>query len=372
MKNSKKILVGVLNDGTGGVDSYIYNLCRLFSSKGYYVDVLTSRLCENITNKFKNVTNNIIKVPRLTEPLRIFSVFDSLNKHNHYDLFYMNVSSSLMYPYLKSAKKAGICKIITHSHACAIDEDGMFKNIIFRLAHVLYKKKLVSLSTILFACSNASARWTFGKYIGNSKCVIIPNPIDVCACKYNEDNRKAIRKNLDLNERFALGCISGFRPQKNVKFTIDVAHELASIDDDIILLLIGSGPQKEEIETYAKRYLPARNYKFLGERNDVPELLSAIDCFLFPSLSEGLGMSLLEAQASDLDCYINKNLGSEAIIEKLKNVHRLSLSSSKMWAEEIWKNKNKNKARDPKSYIEVKKAGYHKDSLNKVLEYIED
>ena len=55
----------------------------------------------------------------------------------------------------------------------------------------------------------------------------------------------------------------------------------------------------------------------LSHRKDVPELLKAMDVFLFPSLYEGLGLSLIEAQASGLRCFVSDRIPREACLTNL-------------------------------------------------------
>lgn len=100
------------------------------------------------------------------------------------------------------------------------------------------------------------------------------------------------------------------------------------------LLLIGDGQLRKDIEKKVHELSMDSHVTFLGTRTDVNELLSAADVFLFPSIHEGLPMSLLEAQCSGLPCVISDRVPQEACLTDL--VCRLSLSADvKDWADAI-------------------------------------
>jgi len=80
------------------------------------------------------------------------------------------------------------------------------------------------------------------------------------------------------------------------------------------LLLIGEGPSRGELESQAAA-LGIREYvQFLGARPDVPRLLAAMDVFVFPSLWEGLGLAVVEAQAAGLPLVLSDRIPPEATV----------------------------------------------------------
>lgn len=99
-------------------------------------------------------------------------------------------------------------------------------------------------------------------------------------------------------------------------------------------MLIGSGPLKEHIADMIGDSGLADNVIMLSQRSDVERLLKAIDVFLFPSLYEGLPVSLIEAQVSGLYCVVSNNVTNEAFLTS--KVQTLSLSQSiDEWAQAV-------------------------------------
>ena len=75
-------------------------------------------------------------------------------------------------------------------------------------------------------------------------------------------------------------------------------------------------------------------YKILSERTDIPDLLNAMDLFVFPSLSEGLGIAVIEAQKAGVKCVISDAVPDKAIVSNFVKKLKLNLPPE-VWAEEI-------------------------------------
>ena len=93
---------------------------------------------------------------------------------------------------------------------------------------------------------------------------------------------------------------------------------------------------------------------FTGVRSDIPEIMQAIDVFVFPSLYEGLPVTLIEAQAAGLPCVISDKIPLECKITDLIKVVPLS-ADVKTWSDEIIES-SKTVRRD--TYEEIKNSGF--------------
>ncbi len=132
------------------------------------------------------------------------------------------------------------------------------------------------------------------------------------------------------------------------------------------LFLIGDGPLKAEIEKQVEELKLNDKVVFLGTRKDVNELLSAFDVFLFPSLAEGLGIVLVEAQASGLPCVFSDVIPTEAcLIPSLLKPISLE-NTNRAWAEATIASKPLEHRED--GYTLVKDAGYDIKDIAKELE----
>ena len=152
-------------------------------------------------------------------------------------------------------------------------------------------------------------------------------------------DKSQVRRELGIPENaLVVGHIGRFDIRKNHDFIIDVMNELVQIEKNSILLLVGTGDLKPAIEEKIDQLGLKTNVIFAGVRSDIPRLLrGAMDCFLFPSLCEGMGLVGIEAQAAGIPCIISDHLplATEGnIVPDL--IHGLPLSSpAKEWAKKI-------------------------------------
>ena len=169
------------------------------------------------------------------------------------------------------------------------------------------------------------------KMFGVSDVVVLNNGVDVERIK-NARSGEKMRKELGIpKEAFALGHIGRFSKVKNQVFLVDIFAEVAKKNKNAFLIMVGDGPDEDKtVEKLEKMGLGGR-YLVLSNRNDVPDLLSVMDIFVFPSLYEGLPLSLIEAQIARKLCFISDRVNEYADISNL--VTRLSLDdSAQRWA----------------------------------------
>lgn len=156
---------------------------------------------------------------------------------------------------------------------------------------------------------------------------VIRNGIDFKRFRNVGRSREEIREELGISkETYVIGQIGRFAYQKNPEFTIDIFAKLLKKREDAHLLLIGRG-DVEKLQKQIKDLGIEKKVSILCNRDDIPELLHAMDVFIFPSRFEGLGIVLIEAQASGLPCVTSDNIPWEAY--QSKNITRLSLEAPK-------------------------------------------
>ena len=90
-------------------------------------------------------------------------------------------------------------------------------------------------------------------------------------------------------------CVASLVPCKGHSVLLDALVRLANCDPPVVLAIVGAGPQESELLARAQALGLTRRVRFLGYREDVPDLLASADLFVMPSLEEGLGSALLEA-----------------------------------------------------------------------------
>lgn len=244
-------------------------------------------------------------------------------KHSEYTIVHVH-TYSIGYFVLKEAKKYGIKVRIAHSHSNEAVHD--YKYIPKLIMQKLYTRD----ATDLLACSDEA-----GKYLyGNKKFGIVKNSIDSYKFISNTDKRKKIRNELSLNNKFVVGNVGRLRPEKNQKFLLEVFSEIKKIKSNAILIIVGTGPMKKELDEEIQSLGISKSVLFLGNRRDMDFIYQAMDVFVFPSLYEGFGISAIESQASGIPTVCSEGVPNEVNVSPL--FRRLSLNdSSKTWAYQI-------------------------------------
>ena len=107
---------------------------------------------------------------------------------------------------------------------------------------------------------------------------------------------------MGLEGQFVIVTVGRIAYQKKPCFTVDIFAEITKKVPTSTLIFVGDGPLRGEVQGYARSKGLEGNVQFLGNRDDVPQILSAADAFLLPSLFEGLGIVYIEAQASASPC----------------------------------------------------------------------
>ncbi len=227
--------------------------------------------------------------------------------HQEYKIVHGHVGRSASI-YLRIAKKYGVYTI-SHSHTTGILG---IKNILYQIYSFPVRKS----ADYYFACSINAGKSRYGKKIVNSskKFFVLNNAIDTSEFSYNEVTRKIIRKKYGIENKKVIGHIGRFVPPKNHKFILDIFGKVHKEDSNTVLLLVGDGELRSEIEKKAQK-MELRDYViFAGNQEDTSPFYQAMDLFLFPSLYEGLSLATVEAQSSGVNCIISNHVSTECII----------------------------------------------------------
>ncbi len=261
--------------------------------------------------------------------------------------------------YLNEAKKLGLYSI-AHSHNTNPNSFSL-KNLAYRL----FTLRTRCVADYFFACSQKAGEDRFGKKIVSckEKYSVLNNAIDSSKFAFNSDIRYATRNDLKAGDKFVIGHIGRFNEQKNHDFLIDIFSQYHEIHKDSLLVLVGDGDLRANIESKVRRLGLDDSIKFLGIRDNVNELIQAFDCMVFPSKFEGLPVTIIEAQASGLPCVISDNITKEVYITDL--LSQVSLSNDiSQWINAI----ESTKIYHRHSYLdEIKNNGYDINQTSKWL-----
>lgn len=254
---------------------------------------------------------------------------DFFQSHPEYRILHAHMSE-LGYFAFKEAKKWGVPVRICHAHNVPVFLNETFKEKVKRVPREILAHQIRKLSTDCFACSKEAGFWLFGR---KRQFTVMKNAIDTSRFIYDKNNAQRIRREYDWDDKFVIGHVGRFCPQKNHQFVVDVFNEIQKELPQSVLVLIGDGPLKEQIQYKVESLSLADKVFFLGNRDDVNLFYQAFDIFLFPSLYEGFGNVLLEAQAAGLMSFTSKDVVPlEARVTSLLHYIPLSCTTTE------WKN----------------------------------
>lgn len=319
MNNGKiKVIHLIGNAELGGVANCVMNYYRNIDREKFEFDFITYG-ASSLDEEIRQLGGRVFYI----EDFRIFPVATKQLKkiliENRYDVFHSHLTTLSGFP-LSAAKKCGIEKRICHSHSTTDGKEltAVVKN--------LLKKHAFRHATHLFACSEHSAEWLYGK---GKEVFIMPNAIDPDGYAFDEGKRTQTRADCLLDGSLALGFAGRFEYQKNLRFFLDVAARLDK-KTPTVAVLVGDGSEKEKLKKYAEK----KNIRclFVTPSLDMARWYSAFDCLCLPSRYEGLPLVAVEAQYNGLRCYLSDAVTRET---DLGNAVFLPAADPEEWAEKI-------------------------------------
>ncbi|WAM33634.1 glycosyltransferase family 1 protein [Caldicellulosiruptor morganii] len=206
---------------------------------------------------------------------------------------------------------AGIRKRICHSHTTSdMSTNNILRRLYFRIMRVLIR----IFATKMLACSNEAGAFLFGtSSMKSGNVFIFQNAIDLSKYELlSEKNAIELKHLLNLPiESIILGHVGRFSQPKNHKFLVQLMKYVKANSLNIFLVLVGDGELRRDIENIVKVEELNEYIKFLGIREDIPELMNMFDVFIMPSLYEGLPVVLVEAQAAGTPCIVSDRISRE-------------------------------------------------------------
>ena len=352
MKNGKVKVLHVMGGANHitGIASYLYQQYKNIDSNKVHYDFLFAK--ENSMKSFMKEPcfsdshffelKDNIKNSESINYLKLFFDLRWVLREKEYDVIVVNTSVIEISLIGLLAAKSLSKKIafISHAHNAGLHINngarrkklGLIINLVSNFCKFIVRNN----SDFLFACSKDAGRITFGENsIKQSNFKIINNAIDLRKFSFSKEIRKKIRQNMLINDSATVfGNIGSLIPIKNQTFLLKVFAKLHEKNKNSELWLIGDGSDKLKLEKETKDLSIDKYVKFLGERQDVNELLQAMDAFVFTSLSEGLGIVAIESQAAGLPTFVSDGIPDDVLITKI--IQKISLTETpNVWANKI-------------------------------------
>ena len=321
-----RVLHVVTSMNRGGLETMLMNYYRHIDREKVQFDFLEHREERSIyDDEIESLGGRIYRLPRLVPwSKRYLSALNCFfDEHTEYKVAHVH-QDCLSSVILKVAMQHNVPVRVAHSHSASQD-----KNLKYPIK-LWYKRTIPKYATNLFACGKDAGDWMFS----GAPFQIINNAIDVAAYTYTTTKRQRIRSQLGLKDKLTIGHVGRFSQPKNHPFLLEVFATLLRKEPNAALLLVGGGKDMPKIQAKAHTLGIAEHVRFLGVRSDVADLMQAMDVFVFPSLYEGLGIVLIEAQAGGLPCVVSDTIPQEAYLTDLVTAEKLS-SSTEKWTEKI-------------------------------------
>lgn len=356
-----KILLVGMSANLGGIETFLFNLVRNNESSSVTFDFLypyKNRMA--LEDEISDLGCKVYKLtPRKQNRRKHIAEIKQVYA-NDYDIIHCNIMDYSWFEPIVLAKKTN-AKLIIHSHGSRL----LSKSVKRKLLNFLGKIEFDNIVCERIACGQNAGKFMFS----NRDFTVLNNGIDIEKFQYNAQCRKEIRDEVGIKkDTIVFGLIASFTPVKNHTFLVNVFSEYIKYNENSKLFLVGEGAQIDRIKKQVDELDLNDKIIFLGKRLDVYKIYSAIDIYVMPSLSEGFGLSLCEAQANGLKCYASENVDKSSDITG--NVEFLSLKKSpEEWAKYIF---NQNNMRDVKVLDKIPKEFDSRNSYKKIYEFYEE
>lgn len=316
----------------GGVETLLMNIYRNIDREKIQFDFLCMNTCDNLfSDEIKELGGKMYSIPFISKVgLCGFkkNLFVFFKQHKEYQIVHTHINAYNGFV-LEAAKKAGVKNRISHVHAVF----PKVKNPITQLIRVVGKSKIEKNANCFFACS-IDARDSFYLDEGNNdNCIVLHNGIATDRFCFNNEFRNQIREQYELNDKFVIGHVGRFDDYKNQQFCVRIFEKILSKNNEVALMLIGEGTNKEHISNYVNERELENFVIFTGLQENIPAYMSAMDMFLFPSKKEGFGIVAIEAQSTGLPVIASDSVPRETGCTEL--IEYLPLTDEEAWITKI-------------------------------------
>lgn len=352
---------------SGGIESFLSSVLLNMDTSGIQVDIIASCLGESVfTAGLKQKGINFYELSgRQRAIFQNYNLFRRLVRERGYDVVHLNIYQGLALYYARVARQEGVPLRIAHSHGAGLRNSAtkQLKLLLHRIGSCLWTGE----ATDLWACSGRAADFLFSDEITSQRpAQVIANGIETRRFGFCPQKRERIRSELRLKDKLVVGYVGRISQEKNQRFLLEVFAKLYAKQPQSCLLLAGDGELRQKLQKYAKRLEIGEAVIFLGACPNVDELMCAMDVFIFPGLTEGLGIAAVEAQASGLPVLCADRIpGETRLTGRLKTLP--PEAGADAWAAEALRMAAGSDKRSSGA-AEVKAAGFDIEHISREIE----
>lgn len=312
--------------GAGGDTTTVLNAMSTMEDKGIHFDFLTHQGSHQDTiDMLRESGHRVLILPgdarvmKVNYPKAFINVV--ADAHVRYDAVHVHTSmqSGLA---LYAAKRLGVAHRICHSHIGAIQRET--SDIQRALLVPALRAAYLHYATQRVACSRVAGDFLFGDY----KYDVIYNGVDSRRFSQTSDVEiNNVRKDFGCtDDTILVGHVAHFSSPKNQAFTLDLAASMLDYPQYRFVFVGGQGEDFDKVVSEAACRGLEKKVIFAGQRSDMPQVMSALDCLVLPSLpGEGFPMTVVEAVAAGTPCIVSDNVTAETQMLGSEFVSRCSL-----------------------------------------------
>lgn len=306
-----RVLHSVSNMARAGIETMLMNYYRQIDRDRIQFDFLANKpVPGEYDDEIRSMGGRVFVSPGLN-PLHYpkYKRYVAELLHSDPEIKIVHAHNEAMgYYALQSAKDAGIRVRIAHAHNTQIIKDYKYP------LKMVCKQLLPGAATDYWSCGRDAGIYYYGEKRWNESGFILRNAIDVSRFAFRPEARERIRQENGLNDFFVMGHVGRFNLQKNHSRLLDIFAELLKAVPDARLALIGVGELEPSVKEKAQALGIQDKTLFLGQMSDVSEWYQAMDCFVLPSLFEGLPVVGIEAQTAGLPCFFSDKVTDEILL----------------------------------------------------------
>lgn len=276
---------------------------------------------------------------KLKKQLRIYRNVKSLIEKEQYDVVHLH--SDVAHKILVSAmaaEKCGVKKIIFHSHASNAEGSHRKLRGIF---HRICAKRMLKIPAVHLATSKEAGEWM---YPGTDDFTVLQNGVDYKKYAYDPKVRQQIRREWNLEDKLVVGFVGRIVESKNPFFLIDLMRRMKELAPDAVLLCVGEGHLREELQERIRENDLEEQFLFLGLTDRIQDYYQAMDAVVLPSDFEGFGLVAVEAQISGTPVIASTNVPEMTKISDLITYLPADQQHADDWCRAILRHRGQEKA----------------------------
>ena len=348
-----RVLHSVSNMARAGIETTLMNYYREIDRSQIQFDFLANKpVPGEYDEEIRSMGGRVFVSPGLN-PLHYpqYKRFMAELLHSNPEIGILHAHNEAMgYYALQSAKDAGLPVRIAHAHSTRIIRDYKYP------LKLVCKQLIPGAATDYWGCGRDAGIYYFGEKRWQASGFVLRNAIDVSRFAFRQEIRDRLRQLHGLENCFVIGHVGRFNVAKNHSRLLDIFAEITKAVPEARLVLIGTGELEQSVKEKARDMGIQDKVLFLGQMPDVSEWYQAMDCFVLPSLFEGLPVVGIEAQAAGLPCFFSDRVTDEALLSPA--ARRVSLQAEDAeWAREILAVRQSETDR-PRGMDVVRQAGY--------------